>query len=556
MKTDIQIAQEAPLERIERVAARLGLTEADLEYYGPYKAKISPEVWQRVRERPDGKLILVTAINPTPAGEGKTTTTVGLGQALAQMGHKAVIALREPSLGPCFGIKGGAAGGGYAQAVPMEDINLHFTGDFHAVTSAHNLLAALLDNSLQQGNPLGIDPRRVVFRRVLDMNDRALRHIVLGLGGRADGIPRESGFDITVASEVMAILCLAADITDLKNRCGRIVVAFSHDGRPVTAHDLGAEGAMALLLKDAVKPNLVQTLENTPVFIHGGPFANIAHGCNSVTATKLGLKLADILVTEAGFGADLGAEKFFNLKCRLAGLKPDLTVLVATVRALKYNGGAAADKLGLEDLAALERGIVNLEKHLENIGKFGVPAVVAVNRFPSDTERELAFIRERCAALGAEAALSEVFTLGGRGGRALAETVLRTLAERPADFHPLYDPAAPIREKMEIISREIYGADGVELSPEAEAAVRQYEEMGFAHLPVCMAKTQYSLSDDPKRLGRPEHFTVRVRELRLSAGAGFLVAITGAIMTMPGLPRQPAAVGMDITADGRITGLF
>ncbi|MDR1320960.1 MAG: formate--tetrahydrofolate ligase [Gracilibacteraceae bacterium] len=556
MKTDIQIAQEAKLKRIGEVAAMIGLEETDLEYYGPYKAKIGLDVCQRVKERPNGKLILVTAINPTPAGEGKTTTTVGLGQALTQMGRSAMIALREPSLGPCFGIKGGAAGGGYAQAVPMEDINLHFTGDFHAVTSAHNLLAAMLDNSLQQGNPLGIDPRRAVFRRVLDMNDRALRHVVLGLGGRADGIPRESGFDITVASEVMAILCLAEDLMDLKDRCGRIVVAYTYDGRPVTASDLSAAGAMALLLKDAVKPNLVQTLENTPVFIHGGPFANIAHGCNSVIATKLGLKLTDILVTEAGFGADLGAEKFFDLKCRLAGLRPDLTVLVATARALKYNGGAASSDLAVEDLSALARGIVNLEKHLENIGKFGVPVIVALNRFPSDTERELAFIRERCAALGAETALSEVFTRGGAGGAELAEAVLRALESTPADFHPLYDAAAPIREKIETVCREIYGADGVTLSKEAEASLRQYEAEGHAGLPVCMAKTQYSLSDDPGLLGRPEHFTVHVRELRLAAGAGFIVAITGAIMTMPGLPKKPAAAGMDIAPDGRITGLF
>ncbi|MDR0433720.1 MAG: formate--tetrahydrofolate ligase [Gracilibacteraceae bacterium] len=556
MKTDIQIAQEAELKRIGEVAAQIGLEESDLEYYGPYKAKINLDVWRRVKDRPDGKLILVTAVNPTPAGEGKTTTTVGLGQALAQMGQKAIIALREPSLGPCFGVKGGAAGGGYAQAAPMEDINLHFTGDFHAVTSAHNLLAAMLDNSLQQGNPLGIDSRRMVFRRVLDMNDRALRHIVLGLGGRADGVPRESGFDITVASEVMAILCLAEDLMDLKERCGKIVVAYTYDGSPVTARDLSADGAMALLLKDAVKPNLVQTLENTPVFIHGGPFANIAHGCNSVIATKLGLKLADILVTEAGFGADLGAEKFFDLKCRMAGLRPDLTVLVATVRALKYNGGAAANNLVVEDMPALERGIVNLEKHLENIGKFGLPVIVALNRFPSDTARELAFIRERCAKLGAETALSEVFTRGGAGGVELAETVLRTLTGRPADFHPLYDAQAPLRAKIEIICREIYGADGVNFSKEAEASLRQYEAAGYGGLPVCVAKTQYSLSDDPARLGRPEGFTVHARELRLSAGAGFIVVITGDIMTMPGLPKKPAAAAMDIDAAGRITGLF
>jgi formate--tetrahydrofolate ligase len=556
MKTDIQIAQEAQMKPIGTVASRLGLQDDDLEYYGKYKAKVNNTVWQRVQDRPNGKLILVTAINPTPAGEGKTTTTVGLGQTLSRMGKKAVIALREPSLGPCFGIKGGAAGGGYAQAVPMEDINLHFTGDFHAITSAHNLLAALLDNSLHQGNPLNIDARQVVFRRVLDMNDRALRDIVVGLGGKANGVPRESGFDITVASEIMAILCLAEDLMDLKARLARIVVAYDLEGQPVTAHDLEAEGAMTLLLKDAIKPNLVQTLENTPVFIHGGPFANIAHGCNSVVATKLGLKLADFLITEAGFGADLGAEKFFNLKCRLAGLQPDLTVIVATVRALKYNGGVSRDALSAENLEALGRGFANLEKHIENIAKFGVPVVVAVNRFPTDTEAELNLLLERCAAMGVEAALSEVFTQGSAGGVQLGELVLKTLKQQTADFHTLYSLQEPIAVKIEKIAKQIYGARGVLFTKEAQASLKRYEELGYAALPVCMAKTQYSLSDDPTKLGRPENFAITVREIRLAAGAGFLVAVTGAIMTMPGLPKRPAAVNMDIDAGGKITGLF
>lgn len=556
MKTDIQIAQEAKMKPIGEIASGLGLTEDDLEYYGKHKAKINLNVWQKVKDNPNGKLILVTAINPTPAGEGKTTTTVGLGQAMVKLGKKSMIALREPSLGPCFGIKGGAAGGGYAQVVPMEDINLHFTGDFHAITSAHNLLAAMIDNSIQQGNPLNIDPRQVVFRRVLDMNDRALRNIIIGLGGKADGIPRQSGFDITVASEVMAILCLADDLMDLKERFARIVVAYTYQGQPVTAGDLEAEGAMALLMKDAIKPNLVQTLENTPVFIHGGPFANIAHGCNSVVATKLGLKLTDYLITEAGFGADLGAEKFFDLKCRYAGLKPDLTVIVATVRALKSNGGVAKDNLGEENLAALAQGISNLEKHIENIAKFGVPAVVAINRFPSDTQAELDFVRERCARLGVEAALSEVFTQGGAGGIELAETVLRTLATKESHFQVLYQIEDPIRVKIEKICKEIYGADSVTFSKEAETAMKKYQELGYDNLPVCMAKTQYSLSDDPAKLGRPVGFSITVRELRLSAGAGFLVAITGAIMTMPGLPKRPAAMNMDINENGQIKGLF
>ena len=556
MKTDIQIAQEAQMKHIGEIASQIGLSDNDLDYYGKYKAKISLDVWKRVKDNANGKLILVTAINPTPAGEGKTTTTVGLGQAMVKAGKKAMIALREPSLGPCFGIKGGAAGGGYAQAVPMEDINLHFTGDFHAITSAHNLLAAMLDNSIQQGNILNIDPRQIVFKRVMDMNDRALRNIVIGLGGRMEGVPRQNGFDITVASEIMAILCLAEDLMDLKERFAKIVVAYTYDGQPITAKDLEAEGAMALLMKDAIKPNLVQTLENTPVFIHGGPFANIAHGCNSVVATKLGLKLADYLITEAGFGADLGAEKFFNLKCRFAGLKPDLTVIVATVRALKLNGGIAKENLGTENLEALSRGIVNLEKHIENIAKFGVPVVVALNRFPTDTTAELDFVRERCGKLGVEVALSEVFTKGGDGGSELVETVLKTLEEKKSNFKVLYDEDESIRIKIEKICKEIYGAEEVNFTKEAEVSMKKYEEMGYAKLPICMAKTQYSLSDDPTKLGRPTGFTITVRELRLSAGAGFLVPITGAIMTMPGLPKRPAAMSMDIDAEGKITGLF
>lgn len=556
MKTDIQIAQEARMRPIAEVAALIGLNEDDLEYYGKHKAKISLDVWKRVRNNSDGKLILVTAINPTPAGEGKTTTTVGLGQAMVKMGKKSMIALREPSLGPCFGIKGGAAGGGYSQAVPMEDINLHFTGDFHAVTSAHNLLAAMVDNSLQQGNPLNIDPRQVVLRRVMDMNDRALRNIVIGLGGKPDGIPRQNGFDITVASEIMAILCLAEDLMDLKERFARIVVAYTYDGKPVTAGELEAEGAMALLMKDAIKPNLVQTLENTPVFIHGGPFANIAHGCNSVMATKFGMKLTDYFITEAGFGADLGAEKFFNLKCRYAGLKPDLTVIVATVRALKMNGGVAKNELGEENITALRKGIVNLEKHIENIAKFKVPAVVAINRFPTDTQAELDFIRTRCAELGVKASISEVFTKGGEGGMELAETVIDTLENTESNFEVLYDENEFIPVKVEKICKEIYGAEGVNFTKEAQASMKKYEELGYGNLPICMAKTQYSLSDDPDVLGRPAGFTITVREIRLSAGAGFLVPITGTIMTMPGLPKRPAAVNMDIDAEGRITGLF
>ncbi|MDQ7092308.1 formate--tetrahydrofolate ligase [Desulfosporosinus sp. PR] len=556
MKSDIEIAQAAVMKPIVEIAQTLDLQEDDIELYGKYKAKVSLDVWKRLKDKPNGKLILVTAINPTPAGEGKTTTTVGLGQALWKMGKKAMIAVREPSLGPCFGVKGGAAGGGYAQVVPMEDINLHFTGDFHAITSAHSLLAAMLDNSIQQGNPLNIDPRQIVFRRVVDMNDRALRKLVIGLGGRTEGVPRESGYDITVASEVMAILCLASDLMDLKERFGKIVVAYTYDGKPVTAHDLEAEGAMALLMKDAIKPNLVQTLENTPVFIHGGPFANIAHGCNSIMATKLGLKLADYLVTEAGFGADLGAEKFFDLKCRFGGLKPEAVVIVATVRALKMNGGLAKDQLDREDLGALARGVVNLEKHIENMAKFGVPAVVAINRFPTDTEAELSLVRERCQELGAEVALSEVFTRGGEGGIELAETVLSVLERRESKFKELYELDLSIEEKISTIAKEIYGAAGVVFDKGAQASIKKYVEMGYGNLPICMAKTQYSLSDDAARLGRPTGFTITVREIRLSAGAGFLVAITGAIMTMPGLPKRPAATRMDIDSEGVITGLF
>ena len=557
MKTDIEIAQEAKMKPIMDVAKELDLLEDEVELYGKYKAKIDINaVWERLKEKKDGKLILVTAINPTPAGEGKTTTTVGLGQAMAKIGKKAVIALREPSLGPCFGIKGGAAGGGYAQCVPMEDINLHFTGDFHAITSAHNLLAALVDNHLQQGNQLNIDPRQVVFRRVLDMNDRALRKVVIGLGGRTEGIPRESGFDITVASEIMAILCLANDLMDLKERFGKIVVAYTYDGKPVTAHDLGAEGAMALLMKDAIKPNLVQTLENTPALIHGGPFANIAHGCNSVVATKLALKVADYAITEAGFGADLGAEKFYDLKCRYAGLKPDATVIVATVRALKMNGGVAKDNLNEENLDALAKGIVNLEKHIENVAKFGVPSIVAINRFPSDTQAELDFVAQRCRELGAEFALSEVFSKGGEGGVELAKAVVDIVEKKESNFKVLYDLELPITEKIEKICKEIYGADGVNFTKEAMKAIEKYEELGYGNLPICMAKTQYSLTDDQTRLGRPTGFRITIREVRLSAGAGFLVAITGAIMTMPGLPKVPAAVRMDIDSQGKISGLF
>jgi len=558
LKSDIQIAQEARMLPITEIAQGLGIAPEDLELYGRYKAKLPLFLWDKIKGRPDGKLVLVTAITPTPAGEGKTTTTVGLGQALNRLGKKAIIALREPSLGPSFGIKGGAAGGGYSQVVPMEDINLHFTGDIHAVTAAHNLLAAMLDNHLHQGNQLGIDPRQVVLRRVMDLNERALRNIVIGLGGRADGVPRESGFDITVASEVMACLCLAGDLMDLKERLARIVVAYTSEGRPVTARDLQAQGAMALLLKDAIKPNLVQTLENTPAFVHGGPFANIAHGANSIIASKMALKLGDILVTEAGFGADLGAEKFLNMVCPYAGFKPDAVVLVATVRALKMHGGVAKADLSRPDQEALARGLANLEKHVENLGKFGLPVVVALNHFPGDTGGEIELALGRCRELGVEAALSRVFAEGGKGGEELAGKLLKVLAENEGKngYRPLYDWNLPIKEKIGIISREIYGADSVSYSKEAEQAIKKYEEMGYGGLPICMAKTQYSLSDDSAKLGRPVGFTISVKEVRLSAGAGFIVPLTGTIMTMPGLPKKPAAVDIDIDAEGRITGLF
>lgn len=556
MLTDIEIAQQAKLRPIGQVAASLGIPEDDLEYYGKYKAKISDAFLSSVRERPDGKLILVTAINPTPAGEGKTTTSIGLGEAMARIGKKAVIALREPSLGPVFGIKGGAAGGGYAQAVPMEDINLHFTGDMHAITAANNLLCAMVDNHLQQGNPLGIDPRRILIKRCLDMNDRALRFATIGLGGKINGVPREEGFIITVASEIMAILCLADDLMDLKERIANILVGYTYDNRPVYARDLKAQGAMAVLLKDAVKPNLVQTLENNPVLMHGGPFANIAHGCNSVRATKLALKLGDYAITEAGFGSDLGAEKFFDIKCRKAGLTPGCVVVVATVRALKYNGGVAKADLNAENVPALEAGIVNLKAHVANMRKFGVPVVVAINRFPSDTEAELQVVDRCCKEMDVPYALSEVFTKGGAGGEDLARVAVDTLETRPTHFAPIYPLDLPLKEKIGVIAREIYGADHVEYAAGAEKAIREIEGMGYGELPVCMAKTQYSLSDDPALLGRPEGFALHVSEVRLSAGAGFVVALTGSIMTMPGLPRVPSAEKIDIDENGVITGLF
>ena len=555
MKTDVEIAQAAQMKPISQVAAELGLGEDDLELYGKYKAKVSLAVWDRLKDRPNGKLILVSAINPTPAGEGKTTNTVGIGDALRRLGKKVVIALREPSLGPCFGVKGGAAGGGYAQVVPMEDINLHFTGDIHAVTSANNLLAAVIDNHIHHGNELSIDPRRITWRRVMDLNERALRSIVLGLGGKANGIPREGGFDIAVASELMAILCLSSDLEDMKARINRIIVAYTYDNRPVTVADLKVAGALTLLFKDAIKPNLVQTLENTPAFVHGGPFANIAHGCNSVMASKFALKMADVLITEAGFGADLGAEKFIDIKCRFAGLEPDAVVLVTTVRALKSHGGMAKADLGQVNMAALEKGMENLRKHIENIGKFGLPAVVAINAFPTDTAAELAFVESQCQALGAEVALSEVWAKGGAGGEAVARKLLAAI-ERPKQFRFLYDEKLPIKEKIAIIAREIYGADGVNYTAAADKTIGELTAMGFDKTPICMAKTQYSLSDDATKLGRPVGFKVTVREVRVSAGAGFLVAITGEIMTMPGLPKRPAAEVMDIDNSGRIVGLF
>lgn len=556
MKSDIQITQEAVMLPIKEVAESIGIKEDDLELYGKYKAKLSDELWERIKDRPDGKLVLVTAINPTPAGEGKTTTSVGLGQAMAKLNQKALIALREPSLGPCFGIKGGAAGGGYAQVVPMEDLNLHFTGDFHAITSANNLLAALLDNHIQQGNALKIDPRQVVWKRCLDMNDRVLRNVVVGLGNKMDGMVREDHFVITVASEIMAILCLADDIKDLKRRLGRIVVAYNFAGEPVTADDLNATGAMTALLKDAIKPNLIQTLEHTPALIHGGPFANIAHGCNSVRATKMALKLSDITITEAGFGADLGAEKFLNIKCRMSGLKPDAVVLVATVRALKYNGGVAKKDLNGENLEALAKGIVNLEKHIENVQKFGVPVVVTLNSFVTDTEAEYEYVKKFCEERNCEFALSEVWSKGGEGGIALAEKVLHTLETKESHFHTLYKDEISLKEKIETIAKEIYGADGVEYAPAAEKQLAKIEEMGYRDFPICMAKNQYSLSDDATLLGRPENFKIHIREVYVNAGAGFVVALTGAIMTMPGLPKVPAANGIDVNEDGMIIGLF
>ena len=556
MKTDIQIAQEAEMKHIKEVAVQAGISEDELEFYGKYKAKLSDELWNRIKDNEDGKLVLVTAINPTPAGEGKTTTSVGLGQAFAKLGKKAMIALREPSLGPCFVIKGGAAGGGYAQVVPMEDLNLHFTGDFHAITSANNLLAAMLDNHIQQGNTLGIDPRQVVWKRCVDMNDRVLRNIVVGLGRKTDGMVREDHFVITVASEIMAILCLADDLADLKRRLGRIIVAYNFKGEPVTADDLQATGAMAALLKDAIKPNLIQTLEHTPALVHGGPFANIAHGCNSVRATKMALKLSDITVTEAGFGADLGAEKFFDIKCRMAGLKPDAVVLVATVRALKYNGGVAKADLAEENLDALAKGIVNLEKHIENIQKYGVPVIVTLNSFVTDTDAENAFIEKFCRERGCEFALSEVWEKGGEGGVDLAQKVLETLETKESDFHTLYNDELSLKDKIRTIAQEIYGAHDVVYEPAAEKQLAKIESMGFGSFPICMAKNQYSLSDDATKLGRPENFDIHIREVYVSAGAGFVVALTGAVMTMPGLPKVPAANGIDVTDDGKITGLF
>ena len=556
MKTDIQIAQEAVMEPITEVAAKVGLSQDDLELYGKYKAKLSDECMERLAKNKDGKLVLVTAINPTPAGEGKTTTSVGLGQAFGKLNKKAILALREPSLGPCFGIKGGSAGGGYAQVGPMEDLNLHFTGAFHAITSANNLLAAILDNHIQQGNELGIDPRQVVWKRCLDMNDRVLRNVVVGLGNKMDGMVREDHFVITVASEIMAILCLADDMADLKKRLGRIIVAYNFQGEPVTADDLQATGAMAALLKDALTPNMFQTLEHTPALIHGGPFANIAHGCNSVRATKMALKLADIVVTEAGFGADLGAEKFFDIKCRKAGLTPDAVVLVATIRALKYNGGVPKTELTEENLDALKKGIVNLEKHIENLQKYGVPVVVTLNSFVTDTEAETDFVRQFCQDRGCEFALSEVWEKGGEGGIALAEAVLDVLENKESHFAPLYPDDLSLEDKISTIAKEIYGASGVTYSPAAKRELDRISKMGLGDFPVCMAKTQYSLSDDASKLGRPENFEVNVREVYVSAGAGFVVAVTGSIMTMPGLPKKPAAYGIDVSDDGVITGLF
>ena len=556
MLSDIEIAQNCTMLPIGKVAEKAGLLENELEYYGKYKAKISDDAWKRLKDEPDGKLILVTAINPTPAGEGKTTTTVGLGEALNKMGKNAIIALREPSLGPVFGIKGGAAGGGYAQVVPMEDINLHFTGDMHAIGAANNLLCAMIDNHMQQGNALEIDPRRIIFTRVVDMNDRALRNIIVGMGGSVNGVPREDHYMITVASEVMAILCLATSLSDLKKRCGDILVAYRYDGSPVFARDLKVDGAMCALLKDAIKPNLVQTLDGSPCLMHGGPFANIAHGCNSIVATRLALKLADYTITEAGFGADLGAEKFFDIKCRKAGFKPDCAVIVATIRALKYNGGVPKEELNTENLNALKAGCVNLQKHIENIGKFHVPVVVAINRFPSDTDDEIEFLRHVCEDMGARYSLSEVFTKGADGGIELAQMVMEEADSGKSQFQMLYPDEMPLKEKIETIAREIYGADGVTYSPSAEMSLKAIESLGYGNLPVCMAKTQYSLTDDPKKLGRPTGFNINIRTARVSAGAGFVVCETGKVMTMPGLPRTPSAFNIDVDADGKITGLF
>lgn len=556
MLTDIEIAKQAKMKKITEIAEGIGVSADDLEPYGHYKAKLSEELYTKLADKPDGKLILVTAINPTPAGEGKTTISVGLAESMAKIGKKAILALREPSLGPVFGIKGGAAGGGYAQVVPMEDINLHFTGDMHAITAANNLLCALIDNSMQQGNPLRIDQRRILFKRCLDMNDRALRNVIIGLGGKVNGIPREDGFQITVASEVMAILCLASDLADLKARLEKILVAYNLDGEPVYAKELGGCGAMAALLKDAMKPNLVQTLENTPAIMHGGPFANIAHGCNSVRATKLCLKLADYAITEAGFGSDLGAEKFFDIKCRYAGLKPSCTVLVATIRALKYNGGVPKDKLTEENLEALEKGVVNLKTHIENLHKFGVPVVVAINRFHTDTDAELALVEKVCTELGAEFSLAEIFAKGGEGGTDLAQKVCAVIEKGEADYKPLYDTALPVKDKIEKIAKEIYRANGVIYTAQAEKALREIEALGKTDLPICVAKTQYSLSDDPKKLGKPENFEITVRDMKLSSGAGFIVVYTGDIMTMPGLPKKPAAFSIDVDNEGNISGLF
>ncbi|MBQ3863918.1 MAG: formate--tetrahydrofolate ligase [Schwartzia sp.] len=555
MKSDVEIAQEAVIQPITEIAEKLGLTADEIEQYGKYKAKITLDAWNRVKDRPNGKLVLVTAINPTPAGEGKTTTSVGLADAFHEMGKNTAVALREPSLGPCFGLKGGAAGGGYAQVVPMEDINLHFTGDFHAITTAHNLLAAVIDNHIQQGNALDIDVRRIVWKRVLDLNDRALRHVVIGMGGKPHGVPRETGFDITVASEMMAILCLADGLEDMKKRLGEIIVAYTRDGRAVRAKELNVTGALALLFKDAIKPNLVQTLEGTPAFIHGGPFANIAHGCNSIMATKFALKFADVVVTEAGFGADLGAEKFLDIKCRFAGFHPDAVVIVATVRALKMHGGLAKADLGKVDMEALDKGMNNLLKHIENIQQFGLPAVVAVNAFPTDTKEELDFVKEKCMDLGAEVAISEVWAKGGKGGLELAEKVSAAM-DRPSCFGCLYDVNDSIPDKIGTIARKIYGADGVVFTNDAKKQLNEIEELGLDKMPVCMAKTQYSLSDDATKLGCPTGFTITVRELKVSAGAGFIVALTGNILTMPGLPKHPAAENMDIDENGKITGLF